>query len=198
MDSEKKKIPELEIEKVCISLDDLSPRSEEFREQQSGNYCIWIAPNPQAHVANTPYETVSAKSTKNPLLLNKNTYVELMKTQEKDLQGLYLANEMLETKLQECEKEMSLMKNFNSLIKEKEKTIKTLETTLELAEEEMKMLKNAQETPKIPEKTTVSSYEYFNITRPKRVWTCSEQISQLNNIKDKVIQALHHKISLNF
>lgn len=182
------RIPPLKTSKARPSIDDISPRSEEFREEPSSRFPILIST--AVNIANIPNPTVPCQEAKNPLLIKQIDYSRLMKTQEQELIALNSIHTKLESKMLICESELNNLREVPNLIKEKDKIMRSLEISLELAKEEFEMLNRGKQRKVEKKKTTIFASEYYMKNRPKRVWECSESVKKLDEFKFELFGAL--------
>ena len=189
MSIRRKQVPQLILEGPHNQHEEFSPRSEDFREETSSKFSIIIAPPLSSNIANVPNPTVPSQEKKNPLLSKQVDYSLLLKTQEQELIALHNINQKLQAKLLSFETDLNSIKDIPSLMTEKDKKIKSLEISLELAREELKMIIHSQKESNAI-KSTMMAFEYFSVSRPKRVWAVSEGVVKLDNLKSEIFSKL--------
>ena len=178
------KVPKLNLYTIHSFLGETSPRSEEFREESISHSAMI---NINKNTANIPNATMVFKETKNPLTSSKIEYSSIITTQNQEIQILKKINSQLSKKLEEFEKELSLISCVPSLMKEKDKNIKSLEISLELAQEELTMLQTSINAKQNSSKTTVFSYEFYGIKTPKRIWKSCKEVNQIDLMRKNVV-----------
>jgi hypothetical protein len=170
-----------------MSPEELSPRSEEFRENPQSHYSIFPAPKVFTQLANLPNRTIPSQETKNPLLLKPIDYKMQLMTQEQELIALNNIHQKLSEKLETLQIELDTVKDVPILMKEKDKKIKTLEVSLELAQEEAKILGKEETSEK---KQVIFAFDYFKQSKPVRVWKSDPLLLHFNLLKQELLKDL--------
>lgn len=174
------KIPSLHFQPTPFSPEDMSPRSEEFREAPSLPFSIFPVPKSPPQLANLPNRTIPSQELKNPLLSRQIDYEIQVRKQEQELIALSNIQQKLSEKLKIALNELNTVKDVPALMKEKDEKIKNLEASLELAKEQIRKEQF--------NKKNVSAKESFLNNRPVRVWKVQDEIKELSELKDKVIR----------
>lgn len=182
MSIESSKIPSLHFPITPFTQEDVSPRSEEFRESPSMAYSIFPAPRLTPQLANMPNRTISSQELKNPLLPKQVDYEMQVRIQEQELIALTNIQQKLNEKLKIVMNEFNTVKDVPDLMKEKDEIIKKLEAELELAQGK------AKETES--EGMNVLAKEVYRINRPTRIWKVQEEVKELQDLREKVIKLI--------
>lgn len=174
------KIPSLHFPSTPFSPEDLSPRSEEFREAPSLPFSIFPNPKTAPQLANLPNRTIPSQELKNPLLARQIDYEIQVRKQEQELIALSNIQQKLSEKLKIALNELNTVKDVPTLMKDKDEQIRKLEISLELAKEQ---IRKEQYNTK-----NVSAQEIFKVNRPVRVWKVQDEVKELQELKEKVIK----------
>ena len=182
MSVESSKVPCLRFPITPITQEDVSPRSEEFRESPSMAFSIFPAPRLPSQLANLPNRTISSQEQKNPLFPKHIDYEMQVRIQEQELIALTNIQQKLNEKLRVVLNEFSTVKDVPDLMKEKDKRIKSLEAELELAQGKTKELEN--------EEKNVSAKEVYSVRKPVRMWKVQEEVKELQEMRKKIIELM--------
>ena len=180
------RVPSLKLP-LPLSPEELSPRSEEFRENPLSQYSIFPAPKPSSQLANMPNRTIPSQELKNPLLSKQPDYKMQLMTQEQELIALTNIQQKLSEKLDKLQIELETVKDVPNLMREKDKKIKALEVSLELAQEESKMMLFEEISGN---KKLVDSKEFFRENKPCRVWQVDPIISEFSQFREDFLNHL--------
>jgi len=150
--------------------EELSPKSEEFRENTG--MLLAFTMNHSSSIANCPLPSV-IKESKNPLLSTQNVL------------ALKYENEQLKEQLHNKDKEIRRLK---VLMREKDSEINDLRESLEAAWEECESLRSSSCSVSATEGGPVSSREVYSRAPPKRIWRdpVPELTSELDQLKFKL------------
>ncbi|CAG9314916.1 unnamed protein product [Blepharisma stoltei] len=204
-------IPKLSIPSLSFTVDDVSPRSEDFRECPLINYPIsFQAPiskeAPNKTTANFPLTSNFSKDIKNPLLSTENAFLQLIKHQSAEIDSLHAENNELKSKLSEAEAELKSLRRIKVLMREQERKISNLQTSLDLATEEcndLKMQLSQAHEEQIEwenswenEANLIDLAEFYSDWPPRRIWKdpAPEINEKLENLKSKIKRIVSGKL----
>lgn len=192
----KPQIPLLKFPQFSTS-DDLSPRSEEFREATETYKFPFLFQSYEttARFPNISYFTQASKSSK----LSTSSEINTIHSQSQEITILRNSNKSLEKQLEDIENDLRKFRRLRILLREKDRKIKELELSLEILTDEIRTIQEVPTLQIIHEKSRpVSTLEFYAKNPCRRVWThpAPEFVENLNKLKEKIKTVKRHSLIL--
>lgn len=162
--------------------EELSPRSEDFREGIETRQQPFYFPTSDT-ISMIPCTFTQASKQQ---VSEVSTAMRFVQKQFKEIELLKNTNQSLKKKLDLLEDELRGLRRLRTMMREKDRKIKELENLLEIVTDEIKTLQIVNAREEIFEKIRpVRSSEFYALHPPRRVWVNpgNEIIGKLNKLR---------------